>query len=129
MAGPEYVPANSEIGSLTAHSNEDSQFVGSSSGVYFVNTVKRAFSNGLDGSGSPESEFPTAEDTLVGAEDSPRQKRRRTAPDELPFQAGGGESPPQWHYDPAIAALLGTAPPLDQARDLMMMYFKVWHPL
>ncbi|KAJ5678309.1 uncharacterized protein N7477_003942 [Penicillium maclennaniae] len=129
MEPPEYHPGTSEIGSLTAHSNEDSQFVGSSSGVYFINTVKRAFSAGLDASGSPETEFPTAEDTLVGAEDSPR-KRQCTASSKLdsatPIEA---ESPAPWKYDPTIADYMGSAPPLEASKEFMMMYFKVWHPL
>ncbi|KAJ5586882.1 uncharacterized protein N7459_002647 [Penicillium hispanicum] len=129
MEAPDYVPATSEIGSLTAHSNEDSQFVGSSSGVYFVHTVKRAFSTGIGGSGSPDTEFPTAEDTLVGPEDSPRQKRRRTTSSQDDSSPSTGELPSQWMYNPAIAASLGNAPPLDLGKELMMMFFKVWHPL
>ncbi|KAJ5183325.1 hypothetical protein N7492_000941 [Penicillium capsulatum] len=125
----QYEPGRSEIGSLTAHSNEDSQFVGSSSGVYFINTVKRAFSTGLEPSGSPETDFPTAEETIVGVDDSPRPKRRCTQRHELASSVGGSETPPHWRYDPAMATLLGTAPPLDLAKELMMMYFKVWHPL
>lgn len=125
MEQAEIVPGSSEIGSLTAHSNEDSQFVGSSSGVYFINTVKRAFSNGLDTSGSPETQFPTAEDTLVGAEDSPRRKRQRTESS----RSHSTEFPGTWRYDAEIAALLGDAPPLHLAKEVMMMYFKVWHPL
>ncbi|KAJ5157142.1 uncharacterized protein N7482_008242 [Penicillium canariense] len=124
MERPEYVPGT-EIGSLTAHSNEDSQFVGSSSGVYFINTVKRAFSNGLDTSRSLETEFPTAEDTLVGAEDSPRLKRRRATPS----RANSASSPRAGGYSTEVAAYLGNAPPLDLAKELMMAYFKVWHPL
>lgn len=131
MESPEFVPESSEIGSLTAHSNEDSQFVGSSSGVYFINTVKRAFSNGLDASGSSTADFPTAEDTLVGAEDLTRAKRPRTASSQTDhaLSAEESESPAKWTYDPAVAAALGSAPPLNLAKDLMIMYFKVWHPL
>jgi hypothetical protein len=128
MDPPEYTPGTSEIGSLTAHSNEDSQFVGSSSGVYFINTVKRAFSAGLDAPGSPETEFPTAEDTLVGAEDSPR-KRQRTASSKPDSASPAGESPAPWKYDPAIAELMGNAPSLELSTELMMVYFRVWHPL
>ncbi|KAJ5654501.1 hypothetical protein N7490_001504 [Penicillium lividum] len=126
MERPDYAPGTSEIGSLTAHSNEDSQFVGSSSGVYFINTVKRAFSNGHEEPGSRETEFPTAEDTLVGANDSPPHKRRRTESRDEQSSSGGVPSP--WNYDPALA-YLGTAPPLEQAKEFMMSYFKVWHPL
>ncbi|KAJ6102072.1 hypothetical protein N7486_004499 [Penicillium sp. IBT 16267x] len=128
MAAPEYAPGTSEIGSLTAHSHEDSQFVGSSSGVYFINTVKRAFSNGLDEAGSRETEFPTAEDTLVGVDDSSRHKRPRTESRNEPASFGG-EPSVSWKYDPALASSLGTAPPLEMAKEFMMSYFKVWHPL
>jgi hypothetical protein len=131
MERPEYLPGTSEIGSLTAHSNEDSQFVGSSSGVYFINTVKRAFSTGADESGSPETEFPSAEETLVGADDSPRHKRHRVAASNADsvLSPSAGESPLHWKYDPQVAANLGDAPPLELAKELMMTYFKVWHPL
>ncbi|KAJ5964205.1 uncharacterized protein N7479_004081 [Penicillium vulpinum] len=117
----EYVPETSEIGCLTAHSNEDSQFVGSSSGVYFIKTVKRAF-NGLDGP------FPTAEEMLVG-ETSSCDKRQRTSStrDTAPLKVV--ESPAEWTYDPSLTASLGSLPPPDVARGFMMMYFKVWHPL
>ncbi|KAJ5824029.1 hypothetical protein N7447_006369 [Penicillium robsamsonii] len=125
----EFVPETSEIGSLTAHSNEHSQFVGSSSGVYFIKTVKRAF-NGLDGPGSFESSFPTAEETLVGTETSPHDKRQRTSSvKDTASSLEVVESPAEWTYDPSLTASLGTLPPSDVAKGLMMMYFKVWHPL
>ncbi|KAL4881197.1 fungal-specific transcription factor domain-containing protein [Aspergillus karnatakaensis] len=99
-----------EIGSLTAHSPQESQFVGSSSGVFFINVVRRAF-------GSSSSEFPQAEDTIVGSEEfAPPNKQ-----EETPVS--------RWEYDPTIACVLGQAPPQQLARDLMMVYFKVWHPL
>lgn len=131
MESAEFTPETPELGSLTAQSNEDSQFVGSSSGVYFINTVKRSFSSSLDTSGSPEATFPTAEDTLVGTEDSPRERRQRTSSSNTATAtyAEVGEPPPQWVYDPATAAALGSTPPMELAKDLMMMYFKVWHPL
>lgn len=131
MEPPEYVPGTSEIGSLTANSNEDSQFVGSSSGVYFINTVRRAFSQGQDTQGSPETEFPPAEDTLVGAEDSPQHKRRRTASSHADSTSllEVREHHAHWRYDPTIASSLGQAPSLELSKELMMMYFKVWHPL
>lgn len=122
----EYVPETSEIGSLTAHTNEDSQFVGSSSGVYFIKTVKRAFNE--DGPGSSESHFPTAEETLVGAEDSPREKRQRTASVKN-TSSPNIESPTEWSYDPSLTGSMGNLPPREVAKGLMMMYFKVWHPL
>lgn len=99
-----------EIGSLKAHSPQESQFVGSSSGVFFINTVRRAF-------GSSSTEFPQPEDTLVGSEENLHSNTH----EETPVS--------QWDYDPSIACVLGQAPPQPLARDLMMVYFKVWHPL
>jgi hypothetical protein len=125
----EFVPKTPEIGSLTAHSNEDSQFVGSSSGVYFIKTVKRAF-NDIDGLDSSESNFPTAEETLVGVEDSPREKRQRTSSvRDTASSADAVESPTEWTYDPSLIGSMGNLPPPEVAKNLMMMYFKVWHPL
>ncbi|KAJ5170254.1 uncharacterized protein N7500_003037 [Penicillium coprophilum] len=124
----EYVPETSEIGSLTAHSNEHSQFVGSSSGVYFIKTVKRAF-NGLDGPGSSDSNFPTPEETLVGAENSPHDKRQRTSSVKDTASSLVVESPTEWTYDRSLKASLGALPSPDVAKSLMMIYFKVWHPL
>ncbi|KAJ5244338.1 hypothetical protein N7489_004434 [Penicillium chrysogenum] len=125
----EFVPETSEIGSLTAHSNEDSQFVGSSSGVYFIKTVKRAF-DGLDDLGSSESQLPTAEELLVGAETSPRDKRQRTSSvRDTASSSEVVESATEWSYDPSLTVSLGNLPPPDVAKSLMMMYFKVWHPL
>ncbi|RDW93502.1 transcription factor domain-containing protein [Aspergillus mulundensis] len=106
-----------EIGSLTAHSPQESQFVGSSSGVFFINTVRRAF-------GSTSREFPQPEDTLVGSEDTLHGLHRNSP-------HGESEETPvsRWEYDSSIACVLGLAPPQSLARDLMMVYFKVWHPL
>ncbi|KAJ5106450.1 hypothetical protein N7456_003125 [Penicillium angulare] len=129
MERPDFAPGTSEIGSLTAHSNEDSQFVGSSSGIYFINTVKRAFSNGLDDAGSQETEFPNAESTLVGAEDSCRNKRQRMDSGSALGSSPGGEPLTPWKYDPAIASSLGAAPSATIAKELMVPYFKIWHSL
>ncbi|GIK02297.1 hypothetical protein Aspvir_006346 [Aspergillus viridinutans] len=114
----------SEIGSLTAHSNEESQFVGSSSGVYFINTVRRAFSKDLDPS---KISLPLPEDTLVGSDESHADQSPATA--RSLSVSGPSASLSQWQYDSEIAHELGKAPPLDVARELMMVYFKVWHPL
>lgn len=132
----------SETGSLTAHSNQESEFVGSSSGVYFINTVRQAFSKDTAGcSSQPGQElgFPSAEDTLVGGESSPRDKENDKNQHQyhgrLPSLAmatspdGDGTGVSRWEYAPSVASQLGQAPPLTMARELMMAYFKVWHPL
>ncbi|RAH73414.1 transcription factor [Aspergillus aculeatinus CBS 121060] len=128
------VPASgpTEIGSLTAHSLEESEFVGSSSGVYFIKTVRRAFSHSLgplDASSSSQG-FPPPEDTLVGSGGLPSARRSTSLPAATsPTVQGHGHASRQWRYDPTVAAILGKFPPLEIARELMMMYFKVWHPL
>lgn len=133
MESSDFVSGASETGSLTAHSNEESQFVGSSSGVYFINTVRQAFSQNLNqsaGSSPSGHGFPQPEDTLVGSEDSPRDKHHAPASTAAsPSKASDSETMIPWKYAPAVAAHLGGAPPVDMAKELMMVYFKVWHPL
>ncbi|KAI7968360.1 hypothetical protein EIK77_010530 [Talaromyces pinophilus] len=121
MQSPDLLPNTSEIGSLTANSNDESQFVGSSSGVFFVNTVRQAFAKSLGPmKTAPTPEFPAPEDTLVGSPSSVRAK----------FNASRSkEHRTKWTYDPQIAQYLGEAPGLEDARQLMMAYFKIWHPL
>lgn len=137
MDSSDFVSGASETGSLTAHSNNESQFVGSSSGVYFINTVRQAFSKNLDqpGNSSPSGQgFPPPEDTLVGSEDSPRDKHRDLFSTTASPSITGGDGPgPEslgcWKYASTVSAQLGNVPPLDMAKELMMAYFKVWHPL
>lgn len=129
MESSDFMSGTSEVGSLTAHSNDESQFVGSSSGVYFINTVRQAFLKSFASSHvSSGEEFPPTEDTIIGSEDSPGGKHDSdgsncsdsTAEDRLPRR---------WSYDPTVARALGKPPPLEQAKELMMLYFRVWHPL
>ncbi|KAL1970662.1 hypothetical protein VTN77DRAFT_4306 [Rasamsonia byssochlamydoides] len=132
MQSSDLMSGTSEIGSLIAHSNDESQFVGSSSGVFFINTVRQAFSKSLGPAGSSSSapEFPAAEDTIVGTVDSPAEKHHPSKDRNVTSAASGDASTPRgWKYNPAIARVLGKAPDLPQARELMMMYFRVWHPL
>ncbi|KAF4485251.1 putative transcriptional regulatory protein [Colletotrichum fructicola Nara gc5] len=91
-----------EIGSLRALANGESQFVGSSSGVYFINTVRRAFSaqtsatadaNQLTNDvGAELRDDPSPEDCIVGAGGDDE-----TEPDENADNAGHHESHPQSH--------------------------------
>ncbi|THC99420.1 hypothetical protein EYZ11_001144 [Aspergillus tanneri] len=121
-----------EIGSLTSQSNDESQFVGSSSGVFFINTVRQAFSQNLDqlGGASSAQGFPQPEDTLLGSDASPHEKCSAPSSAKVsPSVTDSHSSRCQWEYDPTVAAVLGIAPPVDTARQLMMVYFKVWHPL
>ncbi|OKL59338.1 hypothetical protein UA08_05394 [Talaromyces atroroseus] len=126
MESSDAISKSSEIGSLITHSNNESHFVGSSSGVFFVNTVRQAFAKSLgpyQASPAPAPEFPAPEDTIVGPPKSPQVKQDDTRSRVMT------ESRRTWTYDPHIAHLLGKAPALENARQLMMMYFKLWHPL
>lgn len=121
MQSPDLLPNTSEIGSLTANSNDESQFVGSSSGVFFVNTVRQAFAKSLGPmKTAPTPEFPAPEDTLVGSPSSVRASSNTSRRQEPRTK---------WTYDSQIAQYLGEAPGLEDARQLMMTYFKIWHPL
>lgn len=121
MQSPDLLPNTSEIGSLTANSNDESHFVGSSSGVFFVNTVRQAFARSLGSmQTAPTPEFPAPEDTLVGSSSPVRGSV---------IESKKEESRTKWTYDAQIAQYLGEAPALEHARELMMTYFKIWHPL
>lgn len=130
MASSDFMSRTSEVGSLTTHSNDESQFVGSSSGVYFIKTVRRAFSQGPASSSNapPGQEFPPAEDTIIGSEDSPCEKHPPTGYG-TPYSGIDAGIPQHWEYHPSVMQALGEAPPLEQAKELMMTYFKIWHPL
>ena len=76
----------------------------------------------------------------MGSEDSPRDKDKQHRQHALPppsfamtaspSAAGDGtETLSRWMYAPEVEAQLGQAPQVAMARDLMMAYFKVWHPL
>lgn len=124
---------SNEIGSLRALSNGESQFVGSSSGVFFINTVRRAFSTAAAtaatrGSinGSPRR-APLNETSLEDFIDGPEAC------------SYGSNEPGQ---DPAISEMeyysscckasidsMNKLPNHDVARQLVMTYFRMWHPL
>ncbi|KAJ9401598.1 transcriptional regulator family: Fungal Specific TF [Paecilomyces variotii] len=131
MASSDFMSHTSEVGSLTTHSNDESQFVGSSSGVYFIKTVRQAFSQGATPSNDETQgqDFPPPEDTIIGSEDSPCEKHPPTAYGTPYSSIDAGTRHHRWEYHPAVTQALGEAPPLQQAKELMMMYFKVWHPL
>jgi hypothetical protein len=115
-----------ERGSLRTLSDGKSQFIGSSSGVYFVNTVRRAFSDATSRSTSifqPTSQ-PSPEDCIVADDEDEKQSS--------PPQGGKG-APAASHtasslsYGPNIPLELGRPPPPDQAKHLFMTYFQTWH--
>lgn len=133
-----------EIGSLRALANGESQFVGSSSGVYFINTVRKAFSSA---SGTtPENkqhdnananglrDDPSPEDCIVGG-DEPTEPHvsadtaTAVATDECDPNSGPGEQ-----FSPLFAGFdlvndLSKLPDYSIARKLVLTYFRIWHPL
>ncbi|KAF0319567.1 C6 transcription factor [Colletotrichum asianum] len=130
-----------EIGSLRALANGESQFVGSSSGVYFINTVRRAFSAQTNATadanqrtndmGAELRDDPSPEDCIVGAGGDDE-----TEPDENADNAGHHESHPQSHdhLSPFSTGSdfindMSKLPDYSTARKLVMTYFRIWHPL
>ncbi|KAK4614140.1 Transcriptional activator protein acu-15 [Fulvia fulva] len=116
--------SNHETGSLTQPSPaHESRFIGSSSGIYFINTVKQAFESSAQH--SKPGHLPAAEDT-VGGEDDYASSTRNS-----PERARG--------FDVSISsyrtievdnqAQLGTLPSHETAQANAISYFKTWHPV
>ena len=66
MEATESPASNQETGSLTQPSPHESRFIGSSSGVFFINTVKKAFEVSQQ---EEPSHLPAAEETVGGEDD------------------------------------------------------------
>ncbi|KAF5614593.1 fungal specific transcription factor factor [Fusarium tjaetaba] len=100
-------PALQERGSLRTLEKGKSQFIGSSSGIYFVNTVRRAFTSANSRLSSRlfDTTHPTPEECIVEDE---QQRPSDSAP--ASFFAG-----------------LGRPPQPDVAKQLFMTYFQTWH--
>ena len=99
-------PHTSEIGTLKKLPDHGTEWLGSSSGVFFVNTVRRAFSAAFSATTSESQSYPASEDILAGGENivsSPVEK--------------------------ILAKALGKLPPKSVASGLVLSFFKAWHPL
>lgn len=108
-----------EIGSLTQSTPHESRFIGSSSGVYFVNTVKQAF----DVSG--HHHLPAAEDTVGGDDDfAPSQRNSPDRGQEYVLNVGHRK-------DVEVEGVfgLGSLPSFEAAQYLAVEYFQQWHPI
>ncbi|KAK1687505.1 hypothetical protein BDP55DRAFT_630698 [Colletotrichum godetiae] len=129
-----------EIGSLRALANGESQFVGSSSGVFFINTVRRAFStaegteadDGRHAVGADTRDDPTPEDCIVGDSDRNDQQSSGGRPDcrsaGRPAQESDAETSPL-PSGMNIMTDMSSLPEYTVARDLVLTYFRIWHPL
>lgn len=116
-------PRVQERGSLRTSGDGRSQFIGSSSGVYFVNTVRRAFadSDARLSSVFQDTDNPSPEDCIVADEDDGRSTTRR------PGEASRAPSRASSPDDSGVSVDLGRPPPREVARELFMTYFQTWH--
>ncbi|KAH7357433.1 fungal-specific transcription factor domain-containing protein [Pyrenochaeta sp. MPI-SDFR-AT-0127] len=132
------MPTPNEIGTLRARPNGESLFVGSSSGVFFINTVRRAFSRAAattnrrqpttsDGlSNANFANLPSPEDCIIGPETQSSQ-------DWLNARGEAAETTPTQHPH-AFGCQgniedLGELPDHAVAKELLITYFRTWHPL
>ncbi|KAK1994970.1 hypothetical protein LX36DRAFT_726344 [Colletotrichum falcatum] len=133
-----------EIGSLRALANGESQFVGSSSGVYFINTVKRAFSAADGGEaaaagrhleGTSAHDDPSPEDCIVGGGNSPGSTAFGRTPGPGNDRRPSTPSAQSSNRESLLCRGRGftddmsDAPVYSVARELVLAYFRIWHPL
>ncbi|KIX02963.1 uncharacterized protein Z518_06513 [Rhinocladiella mackenziei CBS 650.93] len=127
-----------EIGSFTASNPQKTEFIGSSSGVFFVSTVFRAFAR-------------SAYKSKISATNNTNEDQsRQNDPDSIDSRLVDLETPNQLDDEGAGMRVyiehdttgssssrsygvrghgLGVAPDLESARELLMLYFRNWHPL
>lgn len=123
MDATESPASNPETGSLTQPSpHHDGRFIGSSSGVFFINTVKKAFESSQQ---EQPSHLPAAEETVGGEDDfapSARNSPERVQGFELNINN-------QRAIEINTSAQLGSLPPYGTAQQAIVEYFKTWHPI
>ncbi|KAH6607148.1 fungal specific transcription factor domain-containing protein [Trichoderma cornu-damae] len=135
-----------EIGSFIALRPDKSEFIGSASGVFFANTVFRAFATatttsggsaakrsqgGVCGLGTTATPDPGSAHEYVMAEEK-AQEEAAVDDDTLGVGAVGADddaskSPGVPSYGIAASGL-GTPPPPAVAKRLLVEYFRRWHP-
>ncbi|KAI9150834.1 putative transcriptional regulatory protein [Paramyrothecium foliicola] len=134
FAGDESLsPRVQERGSLRTSGDGRSQFIGSSSGIYFVNTVRRAFADADVRLSSvlADDVNPSPEDCIVDDEDEgiqagPNATRRPGQASAVPSRHLSPD-PAAPRYGAGSPAELGLPPPRDVAKELFMTYFQTWH--
>ncbi|KAM0460612.1 hypothetical protein ACHAPV_004889 [Trichoderma viride] len=133
-----------EIGSFIALRPDKSEFIGSASGVFFANTVFRAFATATTGSGGSATKRPQGDVDGLGATATPdpgsaheyvmaeeKAQEEAAGEDGLGDGAVGTEdankSPGTRSYGIAAPGL-GIPPPPAVAKRLLVEYFRRWHP-
>jgi hypothetical protein len=119
---PALPQAVQERGSLRTLEKGKSQFIGSSSGIYFVNTVRRAFisANTRLSSRLLDTTHPTPEECIVADGEDEQQRTNESSTDASLL-------PSSFCYGPGIPAGLGRPPQPEVAKQLFMTYFQTWH--
>jgi hypothetical protein len=108
----------SEIGSLKKLPDHGTEWLGSSSGVYFVNTVRRAFNAAFSESGAvDDANFPAAEDILAGRDTHAEPQQTKDT------------SPITNEFESLLYTAFGELPDRKAGTELVMIFFKAWHPL
>ena len=112
-------PHTSEIGTLKKLPDSGTVWLGSSSGVFFVNTVRRAFSAAFSASANGSQAGPPTEDILTGEVDAgPRDSKNGLE------ETAGMDA--VWL---SVMISMGSLPDRSLASELVMSFFKTWHPL
>lgn len=113
-----------ETGSLTQRAPQQSEFIGSSSGVHFIKLVRDGFTGTTDRDGRSEYRVPRAEDTVGGDDEEDNNGVHHPA----------GQQRPRVQrlisHDPLTSLLDNTPlPSLADAQAMAIKYFQSWHPL
>lgn len=119
-------PHIQERGSLRTSGFGQSQFIGSSTGIYFVNTVRRAFADAdvrLSSIARDTTHLSPEDCILADEEDS----RGRSGHESTASSRAESVRADSRSYGPGTPAELGRPPPRELARKLFMAYFQTWH--
>ena len=119
-----------EMGSLSALSADETQFFGSSSGVFFANTVLREFSKATaeppphsNPSLATESASQASVNNCISDQDNDSKTTAEPSLQDL------RPSTDYSNWCAIISHGLGRPPGITIAKELVMLYFENWHPI
>ncbi|KIW12656.1 hypothetical protein PV08_09934 [Exophiala spinifera] len=120
-----------EIGSFTASSPHKTEFIGSASGVFFVNTVFRAFAQSAYSSNNADSRTlhhdPGSVDSRLVDPETPLQAEDENVGVKIHLERDNSDSPARSYGIKGHG--LGVAPSQQAAKELLVLYLRNWHPL
>jgi hypothetical protein len=114
-------PATAELGSLNARS----RFIGSSSGVFFVKTVRNAFSAASNATQGEDHTTPLDEEIVAGSD---VESDDGSGPNTQHGNSTSVSSHPLYDVH-SIYFAIGYPPQRELAIELTMSYFRTWHKL